>query len=45
VNDENIIKQQSANREKSSQASFKHNKKFKHQTPDQTFKLGDLVML
>jgi len=45
VNDEEIIKKQSTNRQKSSQALFKHKGKSKNPTPEQTFKLGDLVLL
>ena len=45
VNDEEIIKKQLTNRQKSSQASFKHKGKSKKPTPEQTFKLGDLVLL
>ena len=45
VNDEHVLKEQSEHRKKSSEASYKHKEKFKQSSPNQTFKIGDLVML
>ena len=45
ANDDLIISKQSAARESSSVSSYKHKAKFKKPTPDQSFFIGDLVML